>query len=277
MVESEQNFLNSAELFLEKVTRGAGQKTREYFRMNIEGRYKENNKGLVTDADLASEKYLLSELKRAYPDHHIITEESGLKASLQVDNPYIWIIDPLDGTTNFSRGSRYYCISIALCRKTKNGAEPLVTAVYAPAMDEYFCATKGKGAFCNGVRMQVSEPESFDKGYYATGFSYNSKENLKKILSSMEKMKFLGPSVTVRVYGAAALDIAMTAQGIYHGFWELNLSSWDMAAGCLMVQEAGGVVTDFKGEAFDPLKHTDIIGAPKHAHGELLKMVRETF
>lgn len=269
--------LNEISTFLEKVSKEAGQETLKYFRKNVGSHYKENNKGIVTEADFASEKHLLTQIQSKYPDHHIITEESGLNASKNAETPYIWIIDPLDGTTNFSRGSRYYCISIALCEKTKTGATPLVSAVYAPAMDEYFFAVKGQGAYCNGKKMQVQEPESFDQGYFATGFSYNSKENLEKIFNSMRTMKFMSSKVTVRVYGAAALDIAMTAQGIYHGFWELNLSSWDMAAGALMIEEAGGKVSDFQGNAFDPLKHTDIIGGPPETHKNLLEMAKSIF
>ncbi|MGE3973608.1 MAG: inositol monophosphatase [Bdellovibrionales bacterium] len=269
--------LDALSKFLEKISREAGDITLQYFRKNVQSSYKDNGKGIVTQADLASEKHLLSQIKKEYPDHHIITEESGLNASKNLETPYLWIIDPLDGTTNFSQGSRYYCISIAFCEKTKTGTKVLAAGVYAPAYDDYYSAQLGKGSTCNSQKIQVKEADSFEEGYYATGFSYNSKENLKKIIKSIEAIKLSGKAATVRVYGAAALDISMTAHGICNGFWELNLSSWDMAAGALLIEEAGGIVTNFKGEAFDPLVHTDIVGGPASIHSKLLQVIKENF
>ncbi len=197
---------------------------------------------LVTDVDKACEKEIVDLLQGKFPDHDILAEEGSGRRK---DSEYKWVIDPLDGTTNYAHGYRLFCISIALERR----GEIVVGAVYEPNRDEMFLAEKGSGAALNGERIRVSEVGDLNHAMLATGFAYNVRETKNNNLDHFEN--FLMKAQAIRRDGVAAIDLCYVADGRYDGFWELNLFPWDVAAGLLMIQEAGGKVTDFRGRPFD--------------------------
>jgi myo-inositol-1(or 4)-monophosphatase len=212
----------------------------------------------VTEVDRAAEKEILYHLNKAYTDHAFICEESGHTGNLE--NPeYTWIIDPLDGTTNFVRGIPHFAVSIACL---KNGRIEHAV-VYDPIRREEFTASRGYGAQVNGRRIRVAKTYEKDSALFATGipFGSRSEEQMDAYLSVMKTLA-LGSS-GIRRCGAASLDLAYVAAGRYDAFWEMGLQSWDMAAGALLVIEAGGLVSDFDG-GNDYLKSGNIVcGSPK--------------
>jgi myo-inositol-1(or 4)-monophosphatase len=197
-----------------------------------------NDKGyndFVTEVDLASEKEIIRVLKASYPDHAFLGEESGL--SHQADS--VWIIDPLDGTTNFLHGFPQYCISIALEEK----GEITQAVIYDPNRNDLFTATKGQGAYLNQRRMRVSNKAKLKESILGTGFPFRDFQHLPVYLKIFEEV--VRSTSGVRRPGSAALDLAYVAAGWFDGFFEINLSKWDIAAGGLLVTEAGGIVSDF--------------------------------
>ncbi|HKX11531.1 MAG TPA: inositol monophosphatase family protein [bacterium] len=197
---------------------------------------------LVTDVDKACEKAIVEVLQGRFPEHDILAEEGSGRRK---DSEYKWIIDPLDGTTNYAHGYRLFCVSIALEHK----GEIVVGAVYEPNRDEMFLAEKGGGAALNGEKISVSRVADLNRAMLATGFAYNVRETSNNNLDHFQK--FLMKAQAIRRDGVAAIDLCYVAAGRYDGFWELNLFPWDVAAGYLMIQEAGGKVSDFRGKAFD--------------------------
>lgn len=201
---------------------------------------KKDRNDLVSEVDKLCEQTIIEAIKKGYPKHSILAEESGLQ---DTDNDYCWVIDPLDGTANFVHGFPQFAISIAV----KKGDQLEVGCVYDPARQELFTATKGKGAQLNNRRIRVANTKKLQKGLIGTGFPFKNKAYLSTYLKGFEKI-FLD-SAGIRRAGAAALDLAYVAAGRLDGFWEAGLQPWDMAAGILLIQEAGGIVTDFKGQA----------------------------
>ena len=196
----------------------------------------------VTEVDHASEQAIIENLLTAYPDHGILAEESGS----QHGNPnadHIWIIDPLDGTTNFIHGFPVYCVSIAL--QVRGKLEQAV--VYDPTRNDLFTATKGRGAFMNERRIRVSKRVRLDECLLSTGFPFRAEDDFDKYLRLMGDM--MQRTAGLRRPGAAALDLAYVAAGFTDGFFEIGLQAWDMAAGALLVTEAGGLVGNLTGEA----------------------------
>ncbi len=200
-----------------------------------------NRNDFVTEIDRASEKEIIYHLRKAYPDHVIVGEESGRQEGQNSD--YEWIIDPLDGTTNFIHGIPHFAISIAC--KYKGQLEHAV--VLDPIKREEFTASRGKGAMLNGRRIRVSQRKGLDGALIGTGIPFNgyALENMEPYLKALHEVA--GQTAGIRRPGAAALDLAYVAAGRFDGFWELNLKEWDMAAGVLLVREAGGLVSDFQG------------------------------
>ncbi len=210
----------------------------------------------VTEVDVACEKTIIETLLTAYPGHGIWAEESGTEHGAQ-DSEFVWIIDPLDGTTNFIHGLPVYCVSIALAVKGK--IEQAV--VYDPTRNDLFTATKGRGAYMNDRRIRVSKRIHMEECLISTGFPYRAGDNLPKYLSMLGDV--MPRCAGVRRPGAAALDLAYVAAGFTDGFFESNLKPWDVAAGSLLIQEAGGLVGNFSGEA-DFLETGECMaGAPK--------------
>ena len=199
---------------------------------------KKSDKDLVSEADLAVESYLFDRIKAQYPSHAILGEESGSHG----DNAYRWIIDPIDGTTSFVHGQPYYSISIAL---EKEG-DIILGAVNAPVMHELFHAEKDGGAFCNGDPIGVSNRDRLIDSVLGTGFACvrNDLEH-----DNLPYFNRIVPKIRgIRRYGSCAVDMSYVACGRMEGFWELNLNLYDMAAGMLILKEAGGCVTDFTGQ-----------------------------
>lgn len=211
----------------------------------------------VTEVDKAAEKEIIYHLKKAYPDHSIIGEEGGSQPGANTDVE--WIIDPLDGTTNFIHGIPQYSVSIA-CR-IKGQLEHAV--VYDPIKREEFTASRGRGATLNGRRIRVSSRRGLPGALIGTGipFSGYALENISPYLAALQEIA--GQTSGIRRPGSAALDLAYVAAGRFDAFWEMNLNSWDMAAGILLVKEAGGLVSDFHG-GHDYMDSGNVVcGGPK--------------
>ena len=219
----------------------------------------------VSTADLKAERVLRQELSKARPDYSFLMEESG--ASAGKDAEHRWIVDPLDGTTNFLHGLPHFCISIALER-----AGDIVAGVfYDPIKDELFCGEKGIGSFLNDRRLRVSSRRQLNQALVATGTPYGQRSDgrpryLRQLDSLMDQVG------DIRRMGSAALDLAYVAAGRFDGYWEYGLSAWDIAAGLLLVREAGGYVSEPSGEG-DPLKSGDTLAANDHLHGALKAML----
>jgi len=196
---------------------------------------------VVTDVDIASEQLIRDAIATHYPRHEVLAEESGLSES---KSEYRWVIDPLDGTTNFTHGYPVFCVSIALERQ----GETILGVVYDPMRDELFAAERGGGAALNHRPIRVSKIDDLMQSLLSTGFPYNIKTSTLTNLDHWAN--FAMNAQAVRRDGAAAIDLCYVACGRYDGFWELNLSPWDTAAGALIVEEAGGRVTDFSGNSF---------------------------
>ena len=192
---------------------------------------------LVSEVDKAAEEAIIDTLRTAYPDHAFLGEESGASG----ESDHVWIIDPLDGTTNFLHGFPVYCVSIAMTLKgvLTHGV------VYDPVRNDLFTASRGSGAFLNDRRLRVSKREKLIDTLIGTGFPFRFQEHTDAYVAMMKD--FMHKTAGIRRPGAAALDLANVAAGRLDGFWEIGLSPWDMAAGALMIQEAGGLVGDLQG------------------------------
>lgn len=218
----------------------------------------------VTEVDRAAEKAIIEVLREAYPGHGILAEESGESGA---ESEFVWIIDPLDGTTNFIHGFPQYAISIALA---KNGV-PEHCVVYNPINNELFTASRGGGAFLNDRRIRVSRRTRLSDALLGTGFPYREFGNIEAYLAMFRELT--QKSAGIRRPGAAALDLAYVAAGRLDAFWEIGLAPWDMAAGVLLVQEAGGLVSDFAGEGNFMTTGNVVAGTPK-VFGQLLPIIQ---
>jgi myo-inositol-1(or 4)-monophosphatase len=204
----------------------------------FEVRAKQRN-DFVTKVDHAAEEAIIEIVRKAYPDHAVLAEESGITAG---QAEYQWIIDPLDGTTNFIHGFPQYCVSIAIRHR-----EALAHGViYDPVKNELFTASKGRGAYLNDRRIRVSKCLRLSDALVGTGFPFKEVSRIDLYTNQLKKM--MQTAAGVRRAGAAALDLAYVACGRLDAFWEMGLSAWDMAAGALMIQESGGLVGDLQGE-----------------------------
>jgi myo-inositol-1(or 4)-monophosphatase len=225
----------------------------------------------VSQADLRAEATLHQELDKARPGYAFLMEESGAVGS---DNwSWRWVIDPLDGTTNFLHGIPHWAISIGLERRLADGGSELAAGlVYAPAVDEMFWAEKGGGAFMNDKRLRVSARREFKDAVFATGIPFAAVTDQNR-LAFARTLGTLMPQVAgIRRFGSAALDLAWVAAGRYDGFWELGLKPWDISAGLLLVREAGGYVTD---PADGDARGGDVVAANPHLHPRLRDCVAD--
>ena len=226
----------------------------------------------VSQADLRAEQTLREELNKARPGYAFLMEEAGASGS---DNwTWRWIIDPLDGTTNFLHGMPHWCISIGLERRLPDGAiEIQAGLIYAPAVDEMFWAEKGTGAFMNERRLRVSARRDIHEAVFATGIPFGA-VSLPRRQAFSRTLAALMPQVAgIRRFGAAALDLAWVAHGRYDGYWELGIKPWDMAAGLLLVREAGGYATEVADG--DPMETGNVVAANPHLHAKLKQIVAE--
>jgi len=224
---------------------------------------KEGVNNLVTEADHASEKAIIEVIKTAFPGHQILSEEVG---ELRQDSTYKWIIDPIDGTVNFAHGIPLNCVSIGI----EHEGNLVMGAVYNPHMNELFFAEKGKGAHLNDRPIQVSQQDETIKACLVTGFPYTYINTANGPLEIFER--FIRKGVPVRRLGSAAIDLCWVAAGRFDGFYEHKLEAWDSAAGYLIVEEAGGKVTDFEGKKFSPYQHR-ILATNGRIHDEMLRVI----
>jgi myo-inositol-1(or 4)-monophosphatase len=224
---------------------------------------KENSSSLVTQVDLAAESAALKRLKRGRPDFSILSEES---APLSTPAQARWIIDPLDGTTNYIHGFPMFCVSIG----AEWEGELVAGVIYHPILKETYSATRGGGAFLDRKRLRVSKTQSLRNSLLTTGFTYRKDRWLHTEMKAFEHLSAVARAV--RRPGSAALDLAYTARGVFDGFWERRLSPWDVAAGVLLVREAGGQVTDFKGQPYS-IENRELLASNRKLHPDLLRAV----
>jgi myo-inositol-1(or 4)-monophosphatase len=218
---------------------------------------------LVTEWDFKSQETVISKLKSHFPEADFLVEESGIDRR---QSPFCWILDPLDGTTNFVHGFPFFCISLALTFQEV----PFLGIVHNPELQETYWALKGKGAYFNGRQIQVSSIREVSQGLLATGFPYNIKKTHSPILNRLERV--ITRAQGVRRPGSAALDLCWTARGVLDGFWEQYLKPWDTAAGILIVEEAGGKVSDFSGRPFH-IHKKQLLATNGLIHQEMLELL----
>lgn len=219
----------------------------------------------VTVVDRLCEKAIVQTLSGAFPDHDFLTEESPFEGK---GSPWRWIIDPLDGTTNYLHGFPFFCVSIGL----EVDGEVRLGVVYSPVLNETFHAEKGKGAFLNGSQISVSRNNDLNRSFLCTGFPYDVRERPDRYLRYFQL--FLIKSFAIRRPGSAAIDLCYLAAGRFDGFWELKLHAWDVAAASLMVTEAGGKMTDFQGRPFS-IYSEEALASNGLIHEEMLAVIQE--
>lgn len=242
----------------------SGKILREFFDKDIKIESKDIVSNLVTEVDKRSETRIIEIIKTDFPAHSILSEEIG---AIDSDSYIKWIIDPIDGTINYAHRIPICCVSIGV---EKNG-EIIMGGVYNPFGNEFFIAEKGNGAFLNDKKIEVSKESNFEKSLLVTGFPYNTSSNPNKPAKVFTD--FVNMDMPIRRLGSAALDICWTACGRFEGFWEYNLNAWDVAAGYLILLEAGGKVTDFNGEKYS-VYNKEILASNGLIHNDMLKVIK---
>jgi len=231
---------------LEKCAVEAALKAGNILREGFGSTFKISNKSginnLVTEYDFKAENAIIDTIKSYFPEHKFLAEETG--STGKEDSDFQWIIDPLDGTVNFAHAIPIFSVSIAV----RKGKDILCGIIYNPMLDELFVAKTGHGAFLNGNQIQVSQTENINRALLVTGFPYNVNENPHNCVDTF--VNIVQSGIPIRRLGSAALDLAYVAAGRFDGFWESSLFPWDMAAGYLLVREAGGTITQYDGENF---------------------------
>ena len=247
-----------------RIAREAGAILQDYaergFQITHKGRI-----DLVTEADLASEKYIKALIRSHYPSHRILAEESGISGSV---DDYCWIINPLDGTTNFSHGFPCYAVAIGV----EHNGEMIIGVVYDPTREELFAAERGSGATLNGNKIQISDVDKLELALVVSGFPYDVRERIDEYLPAWRR--FLERAQGVRRLGSAAIDMCSVAAGRMDGFWERGLNPWDTAAGWIIIEEAGGRVTKLNGAPFDNYSASLLCSNGK-IHDEMLAVLEE--
>jgi myo-inositol-1(or 4)-monophosphatase len=237
----------------------------QYFQGEFTISNKEGVNNLVTEADHASEKAIFEAIKADFPEHYLLSEEAG---EIVMDSTIKWIIDPIDGTVNFAHGLPLCCVSIGV----EQDGEMILGAVYNPFINEFFFAQKGYGASLNDKKIQVSGEDSVLRACLVTGFPYTYLDQPHGPIEVFSKL--IRSGVPVRRLGSAAMDLCWVAAGRFDGFYEHKLQAWDSAAGFLIVEEAGGRVSDFTGARYSPYQ-PHIIATNGKIHEELLKVVAD--
>lgn len=248
---------------LENLAGAAGEILRRGYGKSHRIRYK-SAIDLVTEIDRESEDYLLSEILKHYPDHQVMAEESGIREGEACCR---WYIDPLDGTVNYTHDIPIFAVAIAYAE----GNDLRLGVVYDPMREECFSAEKGKGAYLNGKRIQVSEAAELSNALLATGFPYDIQTNEQNNLDHY--VRFSKISQGVRRLGSAALDLCYVACGRFDGYWEVRLNAWDIAAGGLIAAEAGAVVTDIQGKGEYLRSPYSIVAANRAIHAEMMEVL----
>ena len=219
---------------------------------------------IVTEADKMSEDLIIDAIKRNFPDHGILSEESP---AITGTGKLRWIIDPLDGTTNYSHGYPVFCVSIAL----ENEGTIVLGVIYDPMREDMFVAVRGEGAYLNDKKLDVSRTDNISRSLLATGFPYDIRESKENNLDYFNAMATKVQAI--RRAGSAALDLAYLAAGRFDGFWELKLKAWDTAAGCLMVTEAGGAISDIAGQKWH-LQSPNLLASNGLIHEQMIEVLR---
>lgn len=247
-----------------EIAKITGEIIRDGFGKNFQIEYKTNEKNLVTEIDKKSEQAIMDFISKKYPTHNILTEESG---EHKKDSEYLWVIDPLDGTTNFAHGLPIFAVSIGVMRKN----EIIAGVVYDIMTNIFYSSEKGSGAFANDKKLNVSSNENLGLAVLVTGFPYNVADNPDKAFERFESLT--KQARAVRRLGSAAIDFCYVASGVFDGFWEVSLHPWDICAGKLIVEEAGGLVTDFNGKKIDIFSQ-QILASNKKIHQQLIDGLR---
>lgn len=249
--------------FLVQICKNAGNILKEHFGKDLE-RIEKINAGFVTKADLESEEYLTSEILKTFPGSSILSEEMGKKTE---DGKYRWIIDPLDGTTNFASGIPFFAISIAV----EEDNELKYAAVHNPILNELFYAEKNRGVFLDEHKVSISNKSDFSKAVFSTGDYYYRGSDFEK---SMDIVKDVYQKCrVVRISGSVALALAYTACSKFDGFWQESINYWDIAAGLLMIKEAGGTFSTLNGKTKRPDELDSLITSNQKLHEEFLKQI----
>ncbi|MBU1100726.1 MAG: inositol monophosphatase [Bacteroidetes bacterium] len=247
-----------------EIARTAGEVIREGFGKNFQVDFKTNETNLVTEIDKKAEEVIISYIQKEFPAHAILAEESGAKLN---DSEYLWVIDPIDGTTNFAHGLPIFSVSIGV---QKNG-ETICGIVYDVMMDRMYQAEKGGGAFLGDLKLKVSDGDNLKQSLLVTGFPYDIRENPRNIKELFSD--FMMNSRGIRRLGSAAIDFCYIASGVFDGYWEYSLNPWDMAAGILLVQEAGGKVTNFTDETVN-IYSKQILASNGKIHWQMMEIIK---
>jgi len=247
-----------------QISKEAGELIRNAFGKNHSIEFKTNELNLVTETDKASEKLITDFIKKKYPSHGILAEEGSDRNK---SAEYLWVVDPLDGTTNFAHGLPIFAVSIGV---QKNG-ETIAGVVYDVMRDVIFSAENNSGSFENGKRINVSKNEILGHSMLVTGFPYDIRENPDKAFERF--IAFLKHARAIRRLGSAAIDFCYVARGVFDGFWEVSLHPWDICAGKLIVEEAGGYITDFDGNKID-IYSKRILATNYLVHPRMIEVLR---
>ncbi len=242
----------------------SGKIIKEYFETKFIIESKDVISNLVTEVDKKSESKIIEVIRNEFPNHNILSEEIG---ALDTDSDVKWIIDPIDGTINYAHSIPICCVSIGVEKK----GEIILGLVYNPMSGELFFAEKGKGAFLNDKKISVSKEYNLYKSLLVTGFPYDTSNNPYKPVKVFAE--FVNSDIPIRRLGSAALDLCWTACGRFDGFWEYNLNPWDVAAGYLIMTEAGGLVSDFEGNNFS-VYNKEILATNGLIHNHMLRMIK---
>ncbi len=249
-----------------RAAKEAGELLRKGLRSDFSIREKGAGQNLVTDLDMAAEDLIRSLIAEYYPSHAFLGEEG--ENSFDSEAEVLWIVDPLDGTVNFAHRLPLFTTSIAASIKVQGGYEVISAVVYAPETEELFVAEKGRGSYCNGERLSVSSTQDLQRSFIATGVPYNVKENPHGCIDILAR--FFKQGIPIRRLGAATIDLCYTAAGRFDAYWEVFLEPWDVAAGLLMVQEAGGLLTNFKGDPYTLLSREPVLASNKILHPAMM-------
>lgn len=248
-----------------KATEAGASVLKKFFNGEFTVSNKSDINDLVTEADLASEKVIIEIIKKEFPDHFILSEEAG---EFTMDSEYKWFIDPIDGTVNFANGIPLCCVSIGL----EKAGEMILGAVYNPILNEFFFAQKASGAFLNDKQIKVSDKSEVIRSCLVTGFPYSYLDIPNGPMQVFERL--IRKGIPVRRLGSAAIDMCWVAAGRFDGFYEHKLNAWDSAAGALIVQEAGGKVSDYNGNIYSPYT-PQVLATNGKIHDELKKWIND--
>jgi len=247
------------------ISKEAGELVRSKFNTNFSFEYKSNESDLVTEVDKASEKIIVDFISKKYPSHGIITEEGGISISR---SEYNWVIDPLDGTTNFAHGLPIFAVSIGV----QKNSETIAGVVYDIMQNVVYSADLNGGAYEDAKKIKVNDNANIRHALLVTGFPYDVEENPENALGKFTALT--KASRGIRRLGSAAIDLCYVARGVFDGFWEVHLKPWDMCAGKLIVEEAGGLVTDFEGNKID-IFSKKILASNGKIHNSMIEILKQ--